>query len=912
MPEAHTGQPHSGRPTGAVTFLFSDIEGSTERWERDPAAMAAALARHNDLLREAIEAHGGYVFKLMGDAVYAAFAEALDASAAALRAQRALIGQDFSAVGGLRVRMALHTGHAHEHEGDYLGPTLNRIARLVAIGHGGQILISGTTAALLEEAIPPGSTLRDLGAQRLKDLARPEHVYQLAASDLIDDFPPLRSLDYLPNNLPQQLTSFVGRTGLVAEIKALLEEHRLVTLLGTGGAGKTRCAIQTGAELLDRFPDGVWMVELAPISDPSLVVTTIAQVLGVRDVRGDDLLASLAAHLERRRLLLVLDNCEHLVDEARRVAAALLGASAGIRILATSREPLGIAGERALQVPSLAANEAMELFTERARSADSRFELTDENAPFVVEICRRLDGIPLAVELAAARIKLLSPQQLTQKLGERFRVLTGGDKSALPRHQTLRATIDWSFDLLDERARALFRKLSIFVDGWTLDAAVAICAGECDEWEALDLLTSLVDKSLVAVEPLGEERRYDMLVSIREYAHERLAAAGETEATAATHARFYAGFVRALTPLAADLEDEQWRRCLVAELGNVRAALDWTVVQKHDPAVGLELLADIEWPELIATPHEALRWFEAAFALEDAMPNDLVFARLLRHCVILLWLTGRSTADREKLALRAVEIAQRAGDSDEIAHALGYLATTCSHAARFDEAERFFAQAYETPEHLSRRATNAVLRMWATSNLQRGDLDNARRRFLEVARLERPGSEAHASALLNLGELEYAAGNVEAARNAARLAHESYSRLNSVYTALALSNLAAYAMEAGDLEDACASLREALGLQQQTGNRWLASLAENAALLGALLHDFERAASLAGFLDALHRASGEARQYTERHGHERLMRTLSAMRSQPEIASAMELGARFAEKEALACATAIYEEHVRQ
>ncbi|MGA8574084.1 MAG: adenylate/guanylate cyclase domain-containing protein [Candidatus Cybelea sp.] len=898
------------RPTGAVTFLFSDIEGSTERWERDPAAMAAALARHNELVRNAIESHDGYVFKLMGDAFCAAFAEALDATAAALHAQRALLAQDFSAVGGLRVRMALHTGHAQEHDGDYLGPTLNRIARLVAIGHGGQILISGTTAPLLQEAIPPGSVLRDLGAQRLKDLTRPEHVYQLAASDLLDDFPPLRSLDYLPNNLPQQLTSFVGRTGLVVEIKALLEEHRLVTLVGAGGAGKTRCAIQTGAELLDRFADGVWIVELAPISDPSLVVTTIAQVLGVRDVRSDDLLATLAAHLEQRRLLLALDNCEHLVDETRRVGAALLRAAAGVRILTTSREPLGIAGERVVAVPSLEVNEAIELFTDRARSADSRFELTDENAPFVMEICRRLDGIPLAVELAAARIKLLSPQQLTQKLGERFRVLTGGDKSALPRQQTLRATIDWSFDLLDERARALFRKLSIFVGGWTLEAAAALCAGECDEWEALETLSSLVDKSLVVAESIGEERRYDMLVSIGEYGRERLVEAEEVEATAALHARFYAGFVRALTPLAADLEDEQWRQKFAPELGNVRAAIDWTVVRSHDPAVGLELLADIEWPDLIATPREALSWFEAALAREDAMPSDLVHARLLRRSLVLQWLMGRPTAEREQRAIRAVEIARRTGDDDEMARASGNLGAIYAIAARFDEAEESFVRAYATPERLSRPAANAVLRMWAVSSLQRGDLESARHRFSEVARLERPESEAHASALLNLGELEFAAGNVEAARNAARQAQSSYARLNSVYTALALSNLAAYAIEAGDLDDARVRLQDALKLPEAAGDRWFASLMEHHALLGALSRDFEHAAPLAGFSDALHRARGEMRQHTERRIHERLIRTLATMRSEREIARAMELGAVFTKKEALAFAAAIYEEHV--
>lgn len=896
----------SSRPSGTVTFLFSDIEGSVQRWEHDRDAMATALARHNELLRAGIEAHGGYVFKTMGDAFYAAFAAAPEAIAAALHAQRALAAEDFSAVGGIRVRMALHAGYAEEHGGDYVGPALNRVARLVAIGYGGQVLISAAAAELLRDSVLDGVELRDLGAHRLKDLARPERIYQLRAPDLLDEFPPVRSLEYLPNNLPQQLTSFVGRAGLLAELEERLNEYRLVTLVGTGGSGKTRCAIQTAAELLDRYADGVWMVELAPISDPALVTTTIAQVLGVREVRNEELLTTLLAYLEQRQMLLVLDNCEHLVDEARRVAGAILGACAGVRILATSREQLGIAGEHVVRMPSLEVSDAVELFVDRARASDDRFALTNENAPLVSEICRRLDGIPLAVELAAARVKLLSPKQLTEKLNERFRVLTSGDRSALPRHQTLRATIDWSFDLLDEDARALFRKLAIFVGGWTWAAATAICVDDSDEWEVLAALSSLVDKSLVAVEPEDEERRYDMLVSIREYARERLVEANEREAAATKHAHFYAAFVHDLAPLAQELEDAQWRQLFASELDNVRAAIDWTIFRKHDPRLGLQLLSEIEWPELIVTPHEALRWFESALALEDQAPSDLVLARLLRHSVVLEWMTGQPTDHREQLALRAVEVARRAGDCDEVARTLGYLGATYGHQGRFDDAEQAFAQAYAAPEQLSRLATNAVLRMWAASSLQRGDVAVARRRFSEVARLERPGSEAHASALLNLGELEFAAGNVDAARTAAREAKATYAGIGSVYIVLLLSNLAAYAMAVDDLEEARVHLREALQLQPKSGRGWLASVIEAHALLAALSGDYERAALLAGFSENVYRARGEVRQHTERTGYKRLMKRLTEVYSAEEIASRMDTGGRLSEKEALALAAAIH------
>lgn len=453
------------RPTGTVAFLFTDVEGSTRRWESDPDAMADALARHDALLRAAIEAHRGYVFKVMGDAFCAAFATAPAAAAAALRIQRALLEEDFSQVGGMPVRMALHAGSAQERNGDYFGPALNRVARLLAVGHGGQVIVSGTAADLLHDAMPPESTLRDLGSHRLKDLARAERIYQLSGSGLPHAFPALRSLEQTPNNLPLQLTSFVGREAELAEIDRLLREHRLVALVGTAGSGKTRCAIQAGAELLDRFIDGVWLVELAPISDPALVTAAVAQTLGVKEHPGRAPLDTLIGHLERRHMLIVIDNCEHVIDEVRRVAAAILRSCPNIRVVATSREALNIAGEHALRLGSLPlppAREAVALFADRALAADGGFAITEGNAELVGDIVTRLDGIPLAIELAAARVRVLSPQQLLERLNERFRLLTGGDRNALPRQQTLRAAIDWSFDLLDERERMLFRRLAVF------------------------------------------------------------------------------------------------------------------------------------------------------------------------------------------------------------------------------------------------------------------------------------------------------------------------------------------------------------------------------------------------------------------------------------------------------------------
>ncbi len=900
----------ASRPTGTVAFLFTDVEGSTRRWELDPEKMAGALARHDALLREAIEAHGGYVFKAMGDAFCAAFATTSDAAAAALRIQRALLEEDFSSVGGMPVRMALHAGSAQEREGDYFGPALNRVARLLAVGHGGQVIVSGTAADLLHDAMPPESTLRDLGSHRLKDLARAERVYQLSGSGLPQAFPALRSLEQTPNNLPLQLTSFVGREAELAEIDRLLREYRLLTLVGTAGSGKTRCAIQAGAELLDRFSDGVWIVELAPIADPALVTAAVAQTLGVKEHPGRALLDTLIAHLERRYMLIVIDNCEHVIDEVRRVAAAILRSCPNVRIVCTSREALNVAGERVIRLGSLPlppAREAVALFADRALAVDGAFAITDANAALVGDIVVRLDGIPLAIELAAARIRVLSPQQLLDRLNERFRLLTGGDRSALPRQQTLRAAIDWSFDLLDERERMLFRRLSVFSGGWTLPAAAAVCGeGDLDEWEMLDALESLVDKSLVTVDALGVERRYGMLYSIREYATERLAAAQEAEKVAAAHARFYADFVLGLGPLVRELEDVKWRGALSEELDNIRAAVDRTIFAEHDPEVGLQLLAELEWPELLTNPHESLRWFERAATLEGAMPGELAHARILRHFLVLSRLAGRSPSESEATALRALEVARTGRDADEVARALANLGGNYRDVARFEEAERAFVEAYATPESLSRLTRNVVLRIWAVTDLQRGELERARVRFSEVAGLERPGSEAHASALLNLGELHFAAGDARAAREAARQAKETYAVLDSVYLEVALSNLAAYAMALDDLEAARGHLREALALQRRSRSGWFGTVLEHHALFAALLGDRERAAVLAGFTDSRYASRGEVRQQTERRGWERLEQILRTAYAPDELAAHMRAGTALAEEQALEHAAAIH------
>lgn len=716
--------------------------------------------------------------------------------------------------------------------------------------------------------------------------------------------PQLRLREEPRTNIPQMLTSFVGRESDLTEIRSLLNEQRLVTLVGAGGVGKTRTALQVGIELLDEFDDGVWLVELAPLSSGDYIPSTIAQAMGLTLASRGEPLENLVHALKLKRALLLLDNCEHLIDAVAEVAAAILKACPHVKVLASSRQPLAIAGDHAYRLPSLEESSAVTLFVERATAADQRFVLNDENAPQVAEICRRIDGIPLAIELAASRTAAMSLRQIAEKLNERFRLLSQAGGNRLPRQQTLRALIDWSFDLLSEDERSLLRRLSIFAGGFTLPAATAVCAGEgVDEWRVFELLSALVIKSLVVAEPRGDELRYSMLNSISEYSRERLSAANEAGEVAAKHAQYYGEFVRDLDSLVDSLQDVEWQQALALEIDNIRAALDWAIIRGHDGDTGLRLLAGMEWPELVTTPAEALRWFDTAARFVDAPGDEVTKARVLREAVRLKWLVGRPIAELIKSATDAIAVARASSKADEIARALASLGACYRDAERFDDAEVLFKEAYRAPETLSAIAVNEVLRNWAVTNLQHGDVEMARRRFTEVADRERPGSEAHASALINLGELEFEVGNVEAARTAARRARETLARLRAAPIALVSCNLAAYAMAVDDFNEARYFLREALLLLRQSGARWMITALEHHAVLAGLLGDYERASTLLGFTDA--RSANAPRQRTEQRGYERLIALLSHIYDPQELARRMSAGSRLTDEEALEWAAAI-------
>jgi predicted ATPase len=860
-------------------------------------------------VRAAIEAHHGHVFKTIGDAFCAAFARPPDAIAALLAVQRALCAEDFSAVDGLRVRAALHTGTAEERDGDYFGPTLNRVARLLAIAHGGQVVVSGAAASFADGALPADASLRDLGDHRLKDLTRPERVFQLCAAGLDANFPPLRSLGTLLNNLPQQSTSLIGREAEVAAIAALVAAHRLVTLVGSGGIGKTRTSLQVAADLLDGSGDGVWFIELAPLASAAYLPTAIAQVLQISLPPGGDPTAQLVAALRGMRALLVLDNCEHVLDGTAALCAALLRDCPSLKILASSRESLGIAGEQIFRLPSLPvarasdgtaltaasalASAAVELFVARARAADDRFTLTDDNAATVAEICRRLDGIPLALELAAARVRILGPRQLSRRLDERFRVLTGGRRDALPRQQTLRALIDWSHDLLDDRERVLFRRLGIFVSEFSLEGAVAVgSAGDLDEYDVVDLLVSLVDKSLIVAETAGEGSRYHLLESTRAYAAEKLAFAGERDAAAARHLSYLrVRFADVLARVLQSARPRELEELFALELDDVRAALGFALL--YDVTGGAELLAgiDIAWSSA-GLRAECLERCAAFLAVLPASQPALR-ASLLAVTYDLTAPLGRL----DQLTVLAAELgaaARASADPDLMSEAYRAAINTAALAQQFEAGEAASREAASLPPASKlRRHRLEYARGYLAQ--QRGDLATASavfRRLLE--HLRDSDATGAVGMLLNLAEVEHARGHTA---EAIALAYEALPRSRAGkdrrQLALLLTNLTGYALAVNDIDGgvraACEAIRELAAIEVESP--FIAVAIEHRALAVALRGDLRRAAELAGYAGAVLAEHGLERAFTERASYDRLQTLLAAGLPAAELAARIAQGA---------------------
>ena len=592
---------YSPLPSGTVTFLYTDIEGSTKLAHQTRDAWEALRKRHHVILQTAIEMHHGYVFQIVGDAFCAAFHTAVDALHAAMKSQVDVQAENWGET-PLRVRMGIHTGRAEvQEDGLFQGYlTLSHVQRLLSAGHGGQVLLSFAAQELVKDELPEGVELRDMGEHRLKDFDRSEHLFQLNIAGLPSDFPPLNTLDSVHHNLPVQLTSFIGREKEIVDVIHLLEKSRMVTLIGPGGTGKTRLSMQVASEVVDQYPDGVWLVELAPILDALLIPRTIASAIGLRDEPQRPVIDMLLLcdYLRDKELMLILDNCEHLIEASAQLADWLLHACPKIRILASSREALGMSGERLYLVPSLqlpdslspltveslSQCEAVRLFTERALAATQNFRLTDQNASSVAQICHHLDGIPLAIELAAGKIRALSAEQIAQRLDDRFHLLTGGSRTAQPRHQTLQAAIEWSYNLLSPIEQTLFRRLSVFVNGWTLEAAESVCSDKdtitkdaLKTGDVLELLTQLVNKSLVMTTEGYGEVRYHMLETIRQFGGNKLNEGNESESLSDRHLEYCLQLAETAEPHLRRAEQIGWLKRLDAEHENMRAALAWTM-----------------------------------------------------------------------------------------------------------------------------------------------------------------------------------------------------------------------------------------------------------------------------------------------------------------------------------------------
>lgn len=693
-------------PRGTVTFLFTDVEGSTRLWEEHPDAARPALARHDALIEQAVISNAGQLVRPRGegDSRFAVFPRATDGVAAARDIQLALANEPWATPTPLRVRIALHTGEADLREGDYYGSEVNRCARLRTLAYGGQVLLSQATYILVRDAVPSGVEVRDLGAHRLKDLQRPEHVYQLVISGLASDFPPLRSLGTVPNNLPMQLSSFIGREREIKQVKELLTRTRLLTLTGPGGTGKTRLSLQVAAEVVDEFKDGAWFVDLSMIKDPPAVMQAIARALGVRELGERPMQEVLQDYLRDKQLLLILDNFEQVIDAAPLVKELLVNAPR-IQVLVTSRILLRVTGEQGYEVPQftlpdpahlppleqLSQYDAVRLFIERARAFKADWDITNENAPAVAEICYRLDGLPLAIELAAARVRVLPPAKILAQLDHRLSFLKSPARDLPARQQTLRGALDWSYDLLSTEEQTLFRRFAVFAGGATLEAIEAVCNGAGD----VDVLTgieSLVDKSLIRRSEAEQEPRFRLLETIREYALSRLdedAVLGAN--TRRAHATYFADLTAGQRERLVGDEREYALTLLTDDIENIRTAWRYWVAERNleqlDKFADVLLLLDDARGWYNATVELTSDLLEVLSTTQDTPERSRAEIKLQMSLARALMITkGYYAPDAEQAYARALELSTREDDSPQLFAILRGLSRFYNFRGEYDKA----------------------------------------------------------------------------------------------------------------------------------------------------------------------------------------------------------------------------------
>ncbi len=900
-----------------VTFIFTDVEGSTDLLRRlGDHEYAALLSLHHRLLREVFGTYHGREIDTQGDAFFVAFTEAADAAAAAVAIQRSVLAQQWPDGAAVRLRIGLHTGDPVRTGTGYVGLDVHRASRICAAGYGGQILVSQTTRAAIEDRLPSGVTLRTVGRYRLKDLQEPELLSQLLHADLPVSFPPPRSLDAIPNNLPVQLTSFIGRDHEIMELRRLLSTTRLLTLTGPGGCGKTRLGLQLAAEVLDEFPDGVWLVELAALTNPTLVPQAVASVLGVREEPAQPLVATLTEWVRPRHLLVILDDCEHLVNATAFLAETLLLAGPGLSIAATSREPLGIMGELTYRVPSmmvpaapgplsigaLSAVEATRLFIERAAFTRPDLELGDADAPPIAQICAALDGIPLAIEMAAARVKTLTVAQIAQRINDRFGLLTGGSRTALPRHQTLQAVLDWSYELLAPAERTALRALSVFPAGFSLAAAEEVCTGPpIQSADVLQLVSQLADKSMLVAERQGAELRYHLLGTIRQYGLERLVQSQEAPAVRRRQLGWCIKFVAQVDP--ANRPEQAWIGELEAEHDTMRAGLAWGLESGDVPAVlrlagalaqfwlvrgywtegrrwleaaltaGINVDPDIQARGLLGLARiaeyqgdydDARMFSEAGLALQQHLGDGKEVAGALRTLGNIAYGRGDYSA-AEQLYEESLSYGYAARDDRTIAATLINLAIVADHRADYDRATALGRQSLEIFTSVDdRRGMAFTLYVLGLLASDQGEYDAAEPLFEQSLSLRRALGDRRgiSGSLHSLGQVAHSRGDYARARG---LYEESLALRRDLGdkqgVSTALGSLAMVAHDEGDAESAQRQWRESLAIRQSIGDRsGIAECLERLAVFRPAPTDAVRLLAAARALRELIQAPGSVRQ----------------------------------------------------
>jgi predicted ATPase/class 3 adenylate cyclase len=895
-------------PSGTVTFLFTDIEGSTRLAQEYPGEMPGLLARHNAILRQAIEMYHGFVFRIVGDSFSAAFDTASDAVDAALEAQRKLQTEAWSPA-AIRVRMGIHTGSAHLRQdpqgqgASYEGyGTLALTQRVMSVGHGGQILLSQATHHLVKDRLPDGMELRDMGERRLKDIVRSEHLYQVTTPDLPSEFPALTTLETFNHNLPAQLTSFIGRDREIAEARKLFSSTRILTFIGPGGTGKTRLSLQVAAEQIPELKDGVWLIELAQLAEGTYVLSNIASTFHLRELQGVPLLDTVTDYLRGKQLLLVLDNCEHLIETCARLSDHFLHACPKLKMITSSREALGIDGETVYRVPSLSLPEAVEdpqetedlthdllryeatqLFTERARKANPQFALTKDNASSVTRICQQLDGIPLAIELAAARVKMFTPQQIAERLGDRFKLLTDGSRTALPRQQTLRALIDWSYVTLNEMEQDVLRRLGVFSGGWTFEAAESVVG----EIEAMDGLSGLVNKSLVNVEEKDGESRYRYLETIRQYAMEKLLESGDAVDARTRHLAHFREVGRRADENFGTVQRPLWVNRLEVEHDNIRSALGCAL--ESDPESALRMVSSLAMFWLSRSYlTEGCNWCQAALSRAESVSlagPHIDRTRAEAYTALAMLSVNRGDHHPGQIAAqKAVALARQLDDKLTLVHALNFLGFTW---AFLGDAELAF-QALHESEDLCRKLGNSqelanVLQALAyvTMEVHGPEAAEQLQSFMEESLALSRGSVDPEAAVRTegvLARLAFYRGDLQEARKHADLMLDLHREQGDQLSVTGhQSEMAHVARQLGNYEEALALYRETLPEWQEIGHRGaVAHQLECFAFIAKAQEEGERAVKLMSAAEALRRGSSSQRTPQERIEYDRELAGLRA------------------------------------